>query len=128
MFQPMDAGVIAMLKKNYRTRLLMEMLKLYDDREDLRQQANGMRAGTKELVEGFPPHLRDAMDILYEVWEEVKVEAVKNCWIKSQLIGRDDITSSSTTAPGNNSVNSEAVADAATTADTDAATTTDADR
>ena len=35
MFQPMDSGVIAMLKKNYRTRLLMILLENYDDRETL---------------------------------------------------------------------------------------------
>ena len=78
-----------------------------------------MAAGTKGLDEGHHPHLRDAMDILYKVWEEVKPEAVKKCWIKSQLIGRDDITSLSAIAPGNDSVDSEAVADAATTTDAD---------
>ena len=98
MFQPMDSGVIAMLKKNYRTCLLMKMLELYDDRENLRKQADGMTAGIKGLAEGHPPHIRDAMDILYEVWEQVDPSTVKNCWIKSQLIGRDDITSSSATA------------------------------
>jgi hypothetical protein len=124
MFQPMDAGVIAMLKKNYRTQLLLIMLQTFDDREHRRSQAKGMAAGTKGLDEGHHPHLRDAMDILHKVWEEVKPEAIKKCWIKSQLIGRDDITSSAT---GNDSVDSEAVADAAATTDADAATSTDAD-
>ncbi len=98
MFQPMDSGVIAMLKKNYRTRLLMILLENYDDRENLRNRSKKMKSGTRGLDEGHHPHLRDAMDILYEVWEEVKVTAVYNCWIKSQLIGRDDITSTSATA------------------------------
>ena len=87
-YQPMDCGVIAMLKKNYRYRLLRKMLEMFEDREALREAAKEakMTAGTMGLDEGFAPHLRDVMEILYEVWSDVKPSAVKNCWRKSTLI------------------------------------------
>lgn len=87
MFQPMDAGVIAMLKKNYRYILLHKMLETYDERLMLREQSKGMQSGTMGLSEGHPPHLRDVMDILHQVWEDIDPAAVNNCWVKSQLIG-----------------------------------------
>ena len=88
MFQPMDAGVIAMIKKNYRYKLLRRMCVIFEERIARRDAANKskMVAGTKGLKEGHPPHFRDVMDILYEVWEEVSPEKLKKCWVKSQLI------------------------------------------
>jgi len=45
-----------------------------------------MTAGTIGLDEGFAPHLRDVMEIIFKVWSDVKPSAVKNCWRKSTLI------------------------------------------
>eukprot|EP00984_Skeletonema_dohrnii_P031549 scaffold24154_cov78-Skeletonema_dohrnii-CCMP3373.AAC.1 len=125
MFQPMDAGVIAMLKKNYRTKLLMIMLETYDDRENLRRNAEKMLAGTKGLSEGYPPHLRDVMDILFEVWEEVDPSAIRRCWIKSQLIGSDDVAPSVANAADTTAASSTAAtASSATAAPTSTGATT----
>ena len=79
-FQPMDAGVITMLKKLYRYRLLRKMLKLFDKREGLQKAAKEakMPAGTMDLDEGFPPHLRDVANILHEVWADIQAFRVKN--------------------------------------------------
>ena len=112
-FQPMDSGVIAMLKKNYRTRLLRKMLETYDDRENLHRSAARMRNGTRGLSEGYPPHLRDVMDILFEVWEEVKLSSVHNCWVKSQLIfSEQDPTTTSTFIVDEDTHTSEALVEA----------------
>ena len=35
-FQPMDSGIIVMLKKNYRYKLLQRMFKIFDEGEALR--------------------------------------------------------------------------------------------
>ena len=66
-FQPMDCGVIAMLKKNYRYSLLMRMLHVWDRRESLRRASENKTSGTKGLSDGHAPNLKDAMEILYEV-------------------------------------------------------------
>ena len=90
-YQPMDAGVIAMLKKNYRYKLLMKMFEIFEERQERRDAAKAakMRAGTMGLNEGHAPHVRDVMDILHEVWEEVPASKIKNCWIKSTLVSFD---------------------------------------
>ena len=87
-YQPMDCGVIAMLKKKYRYHLLGRMLEIFEDRQALREAATAanMTRGSMGLEEGFAPHVRDVMEILYKVWSDVKPSAVKNCWRKSTLI------------------------------------------
>ena len=93
-FQPMDCGVIALIKKNYRYRLLRKMLEIFEERQSRREAAKRakMQAGTKGLKEGHAPHLKDAMDILYEVWSDTSALKVKNCWIKSTLVSFDPPT------------------------------------
>ena len=70
------------------------MLDIFEERESLRAAAKTakMRAGTMGLREGFPPHLKDVMDILYQVWEEIPAQKIKNCWTKSTLVSFDPQT------------------------------------
>ena len=88
-YQPMDAGVIAMIKRRYRYRLLARYLEIFETRQMRREQAVAakMTRGTMGLDEGYPPHLRDAMDVLHEV-QRKDVTAIKlhNCWKKSTLL------------------------------------------
>ena len=90
MYQPMDCGVIAMVKKNYRSLLLSKYIEMFEIREQLRKDAVelGMARGTKGLAQGFTPHLRDVIDLLYEVQEKVVAESLFNCWRKSTLLDR----------------------------------------
>jgi hypothetical protein len=64
------------------------MLDIYQERQQLCEAAKTakMRAGTMGLDEGHAPHLRDAMDILNDVWNEITPLKVKNCWVKTTLI------------------------------------------
>lgn len=97
-FQPMDAGIIAMVKKLYRYRLLRLMIEMYDERIQRREDAKKakMQAGTMGLKEGHPPHLRDVMDILSGVWDEISVHSIKKCWMKTTLISDEMINQSIT--------------------------------
>ncbi len=90
-YQPIDAGVIAMVKKNYRYRLLQRMLDTYQERQQLCEAAKTtkMRTGIMGLDEGHAPHLKDVMDILNDVWNEITPLKVKNCWVKTTLISVD---------------------------------------
>jgi hypothetical protein len=112
----MDSGVIAMIKKNYRYKLLHKMFEIFDERQVLRENAREakMRQGTMGLKKGFSPHLRDVMDICYEVWSNIKPEQVRNCWRKSTLI---DHNQSATTTIDNETVATDVTA--AESVDTD---------
>ena len=86
-YQPMDSGVIAMLKKRYRYELLRRFLVIYEERASRRVAAKraNMADGTKGLEQGYVPHLRDVMDILHAIWRTIKAEQVHNCWVKSTV-------------------------------------------
>ena len=86
-FQPMDCGVIAMLKKLYRYELLCRFLLIYEEHASRRLAAQrvNMASGTKGLEQGYTPHLRDVMDILHGIWRRIRPEDVRNCWIKSTV-------------------------------------------
>ena len=92
MYQPMDSGVIAMIKKNYRFRLLSMYLDMFEVRRQLRQNAIDarMKRGTKGLKEGYAPHIRDCMDILHEIQKEIEEASLFNCWRKSTLLNQPD--------------------------------------
>jgi hypothetical protein len=67
------------------------MLDIYQERQQLREAAKtaNLKAGTMGLDEGHAPHLRDVMDILNDVWNEITLLKVKNCWVKTTLISVD---------------------------------------
>ena len=67
------------------------MLDIFDERMELREAAKKakMQSGTMGLKEGFAPHILDAMEILYEVWQEIVPSKIKNCWRKSTLVSFD---------------------------------------
>jgi hypothetical protein len=84
----MDCGVIAMVKKKYRYRLLSRMFEKFETRHQLREAARAanMGRGTMGLGEGHVPHLWDVMDILHDVWKDISATKVANCWSKSTLV------------------------------------------
>ena len=110
MFQPMDSGVIAMIKKNYRYLLLSMYIDMFESREQLHKDAVelGMRRGTKGLAQGYTPHIRDAIDLLDKVQRQITAESLFRCWTKSTLLNRPTVTNTTTTttadAPVSNAI------------------------
>mmetsp|Transcript_21584 Transcript_21584/g.60805 ORF Transcript_21584/g.60805 Transcript_21584/m.60805 type:complete len:327 (+) Transcript_21584:305-1285(+) len=84
--QPMDQGIIAALKKNYRFELLNRMLVVFESREELKEASKSMRAGTAGLMEGHNPHILDAMEIMSQVWRNMSEETVARCWMKADIL------------------------------------------
>ncbi len=86
-YQPMDSGVIAMLKKNYRYKLLHKMFEIFDERQVLRENARAakMALGTMGLKEGFSPHVCNVMDIA------TKFGAISN-QSKSETVGENPLS------------------------------------
>mmetsp|Transcript_29354 Transcript_29354/g.59097 ORF Transcript_29354/g.59097 Transcript_29354/m.59097 type:complete len:617 (-) Transcript_29354:2-1852(-) len=116
-YQPMDCGVIAMIKKRYRHRLLLKLLDVYNDMMTLFEQNKGRTRGTNGLDEGYAPHLRDCMDILAEITPEFTPEKIRNCWEKSTLLDKPPADMDPT--PADVEMTSDAVAANATSKDTD---------
>ena len=65
--QPLDQGIIASFKIQYKKKLLRWVLSQYDD------------ATLKDLRK-VVPNIRQAIMWSYEVWSELDAQIVKNCW------------------------------------------------
>jgi hypothetical protein len=65
--QPLDQGVIASFKIQYKKKLLRWVLSQYDD------------ATLKDLRK-VVPNIRQAIMWSYEVWSELDAQMVRNCW------------------------------------------------
>ena len=70
------------------------MLDIFEERENLRDaaMAANMRSGTMGLREDLPPNFKYVMYILHQVWEEIPLQNIKNCWTKSTLVSFDPPT------------------------------------
>ena len=58
-YQSINSGNIAMIKKNYRFLLLSKYINMFEEREQLRKDAIELQItrGTKGLAQGFMPHI-----------------------------------------------------------------------
>ena len=82
MFQPMDMGVIAALKLQYKSRLLQRISANIENRKALREQAKNMKGGTKGLDEGHEPHVLDVCELLSDAWDSISEKTIARCWMK----------------------------------------------
>eukprot|EP00170_Pyropia_yezoensis_P002161 contig_9087_g2165 len=84
-YQPLDAGVIAGLKRRYKFRLLQRVVGNLDQLLDLsRPQPRVPRGGGLDV--GGHAHLRDAAIIIEEEWRAVPAEHLANCWLKADVL------------------------------------------
>lgn len=47
----------------------------------LRAASEEIKAGMKELDEGYPPHMLDLTEIVKQAWDEVSERAIARCWM-----------------------------------------------
>ena len=88
------------------------------ERQALRENARKAKmltSGTIRLSEGFAQHLRDVMESLFKVWNNVTPTAVRNCWRKSTLV--DFAMPLNLTTTTTNSLQAEELKNATTTID-----------
>lgn len=76
--QPMDQGIIAASKLNYRSELLNIKASTMLVAGTLRDEAKERRmvAGTMRLAEGHHPHLLDAAELLKRAWDVVSQKTI----------------------------------------------------
>ena len=82
--QPMDMGLIAALKVNYKRRVLQKLLKFYDAEEAYAQVASP--SAVKGLSTGSPPNLLDALQLCKEEWDKIATVSVQRCWRKAECL------------------------------------------
>lgn len=82
--QPCDAGIIAALKKIYRTLLLRIRVDTMNDAAQLRADAKRRKVvnGCRGLAEGSVPHLLDAAELCHDAWYRVSKGTIRRCVIR----------------------------------------------
>lgn len=66
-YRPMDCGIIAAVKIKYRYSVLGKTADLLEQSEELQQAFKSSPDGTKGILEGYPPHVLDAAEMIKEV-------------------------------------------------------------
>ena len=76
--QPMDLGIIAKTKVNYRKELLDVKASTMLVADTLRAEAKArkMKAGTMGLAQGYQPHVRDAAELLKKAWASITAQDI----------------------------------------------------
>lgn len=85
-FQPMDAGVIAWLKAQYKLSLLSKLVGTVDQWEELHEQAISKKAGLTGLEDGHLPNILDALELLRDVHDRLKPRTIAKCWLKCDIL------------------------------------------
>ena len=84
--QPMDQGIIATLKRKYKSKMLHAMVKNLEKYDELRAVGESISAGVRGLNHAYPPNLLDAATIAHEVWESIDQTTLVNCWLKADIL------------------------------------------
>ena len=88
--QPLDAGIIAMVKARYRVTLIRRTLEFRNkpaaEQAALEAVAKTKRQGTCGLDYGSKAHVLDAIRMAKDAWASVEVSAIQNCWRKTGLL------------------------------------------
>ena len=88
MFQPLDQGIIAAVKSEYRYRLLTKMVSSVENYEELQSIAQNIPRGRRGLDHGFPPHVIDAAKLIKESWDTITASTIAGCWARSSCLVR----------------------------------------
>lgn len=89
-YQPLDAGVIAYLKRRYKTRLLQRVVHNLDELIASGRPGPRMRRGGA-LDDGGQAHLMDAAKIFLEEWDAITATTLANCWLAADVRPVEDV-------------------------------------
>ena len=84
--QPMDQGIIAVLKRKYKSKMLHAMVKNLERYDELRAVGASIAAGVRGMNHAYPPNLLDAATIAHKVWESIDQSTLLNCWLKADIL------------------------------------------
>lgn len=92
-YQPMEQGPIAAVKKVSRAALLRKIVATLPKRAELRELGKKKKRGTAGLDFGFPAHVLDAIKCVREGIESLTPKKVFNCCLRSGLLCKNKIGS-----------------------------------
>lgn len=84
--QPMDMGIIATWKAQYRKMMLRAFVEDVESRQLRRDNNDLLRNGMKGMGEGNDPHLLDVASWVRAGWDEVTTQEIAICWVKSKVL------------------------------------------
>eukprot|EP00300_Choanocystis_sp_HF-7_P029168 c35625_g1_i1.p1 GENE.c35625_g1_i1~~c35625_g1_i1.p1 ORF type:complete len:205 (+),score=9.80 c35625_g1_i1:111-725(+) len=84
LFTSLDQGCIASFKYDYRRSMMSRLITLLHEWESVRSV--GLKRGCNGLANGYPPNIRDAMQLVVESWATLPQETIVNCFSKSKVL------------------------------------------
>eukprot|EP00300_Choanocystis_sp_HF-7_P003298 c12520_g1_i1.p1 GENE.c12520_g1_i1~~c12520_g1_i1.p1 ORF type:complete len:547 (+),score=89.49 c12520_g1_i1:163-1641(+) len=88
--QPMDQGILAAIKRQYKTRMAAKLITFVDRWLETRALAEPMIAGCQGLDQAHPPHILDAAKIIDAIWQDLELTTIQRCFARSGLMVRDN--------------------------------------
>jgi DDE superfamily endonuclease/Tc5 transposase DNA-binding domain/CENP-B N-terminal DNA-binding domain len=111
-YQPLDQGIIAVIKTRYKTRMLTQMVNAAENFDELQVEAEKLPNGRKGISYGLPAHVLDAANLLKFCWDELPAETISACWRRSRCLALSDTEpaqSIESLAQVNRQIHSEAI-------------------
>ena len=84
--QPMDQGIIASIKRSYRSEVLSRLLADVDTVVSRQTSGKQKLTGTAGLEHGLDPHVGDVATITAQSWKNLPPTMIINCWLKSTIL------------------------------------------
>ena len=85
MYEPLDAGIIVLLKNRYKKRLLYRVVCNLDSLL-YNGAADSLVARGGGLDKGGQAHLRDAASLIVEEWDEILGDQIVRGWLKADCL------------------------------------------
>lgn len=86
MYQPLDQGIIAAVKRRAKTLLATAYIQALNDWDRVRAIGAAMTPGTAGVAQGFKANLLDASKFLDQAWKSISPQTITNCWKKSKTV------------------------------------------
>lgn len=85
-FQPLDQGIISVIKTRYKSLMLAKMVAASDNYEELQRIAQTAGNGRRGLKYGCPAHVMDAAILIDECWKELPETTITGCWRRAKCL------------------------------------------
>ena len=85
-YQPLDQGIIAALKLEYKYAVLSKLVKNVERYDDLFEMASQLPSGRRELDYCQPPHYLDAAKVIKKSWDNLSPTKIANSWERSRCL------------------------------------------
>lgn len=79
-YQPLDQGVIYILKAHYKAKLLASFFDTAPNFESLQHMSSKLPAGHAGLKYGCLPHISDVTELVKDSWKALSPSVVAECW------------------------------------------------